>query len=433
MILPNKIKERLSEYLTSKFVGDSIWLLVAKGVLAISGIALNVIIGNYEGSAFLGVFNQVLAFYMLIGGVSSLGLSNFILKKISGIVQNNTSQKEYLSTTLFCSFLFSIIAVLITLSFSQFAPTLFSDQMVAEGLTITVLAIPLYNSNKMLMARLQGIRNLKIYSISKIIRWFGLILLITTVALLDLNQTIYFYVLVIIEAVLFFYLFWYQVEFIEFNFNQRVIKESLSFGLKTYISEIVSNAKNRLDIIIAGYFLSKSEMGIFTFIYSIALGFMMLSSVLIVNINPLISRLWDEGKKEILVKNLKKVYYNLIVILIPFLVIFVWAYYNPLPMITDIDVINNHHIFLIMLFGILVFANVSWLGGFLIMTGHLIMNIYRTFYMFIFGILSMYILSSLYGLEGAAIAIMISALFNTVLIIFFVKSILFNSGSIVNS
>ncbi|HVS09468.1 MAG TPA: hypothetical protein VMS76_06290, partial [Planctomycetota bacterium] len=66
-----------------KFRRDVTWNFASLAVLGISGIALQALIGRHYGAATLGVFNQVLAAYILFSQAAAGGINLSALRAIA--------------------------------------------------------------------------------------------------------------------------------------------------------------------------------------------------------------------------------------------------------------------------------------------------------------------------------------------------------------
>ena len=69
--------------ISKKFTSDLIWNFFSLGILACSGIIINIFIARYYGSSYLGVFNQVFAIYILLSQFAIGGVHFSTLKHIS--------------------------------------------------------------------------------------------------------------------------------------------------------------------------------------------------------------------------------------------------------------------------------------------------------------------------------------------------------------
>ena len=56
---------------------------VALGILGVSGLAINFLIGGYYGAVALGVFNQAYAVYVLVSQIAVMGIHHSTLKYVA--------------------------------------------------------------------------------------------------------------------------------------------------------------------------------------------------------------------------------------------------------------------------------------------------------------------------------------------------------------
>lgn len=420
----NLIIKILNEFTETKFQRDTIWLISAQALLAMSGILINVIVGNKYGSENLGLFNQGVAIFFLISAILSIGLNNTTIKKISEDSSNDSKNKVILNNNLFISIVFSLSIVFILYFVINQRSYLFSHDEVAISFKIFLICIPLYNINKILMSFLIGMRFQEQFAKARFIRWTSLFFLILICAILDISFQYIYYSFLFSEFILFIYIYTKVSNYFSVSISKEIIKKNLKFGIKSYLSEIISYAKDRLDIIIVGYFVSKLEMGVFTFSYSFASGVLILSSVFMQNLNPIISEMWKNEKYHSLFDKISLLKSKVIYFQSFFLIVIFIAFNFIMPMITNIPIEEHMLIFNILLFGFYIFSLNSWLGSFLIMTGNLSLNIIRVLIVLVFSISLLFIMSYCFGLFGAAVSIFLISVMNYALVNFFVKYVL---------
>lgn len=412
------------ELVKSKFVKDTIWLTIAQFVLAVSGIIINIIIGNKYGSDGLGVFNQALAIFLLLSAFSGLGLNNTTIKKVSEDPNNTENLKLILNSNLLVSTLISLLVLVLGYLVIDKINFLFSSKQVAYGIKFLLYSFPLYGINKILMSFLSGLRMQKQFSIARIIRWFSLIILIIIVSSFTNSIKFIYLSFIVSETLLLSYLLVKCTPFVGLYFSKITLVDNLSFGLQSYVSEVIAFAKDKLEIILTGYFLSKNEMGIFTFSYSFAAGILIFPSVIMQNFNPIISKLWFQSQIEELKLKIAEIRKKMVIILFP-IVLFLFVFYNfLLQYFTNLPITEYLFVFNIMLLGFFLLSVVSWLGSFLIMTHNLYLNIKRVTLLLLFSLISITSMAFYFGILGAALAVFLSAVFALIIIISFVKKIL---------
>jgi stage V sporulation protein B len=409
----------LSGFLKNKkFTVDTLWLISSQAVLIISGFLVNLIIGYHYGAATLGVFNQVLGFYLILSTFISLGINNCLIQKISsGLPQQYKGifSSNFAITTV-SAFLFSAAILVVSHSF----PSVFSSPELAKALFIATLSLPFFNWNKNFMAFATGTRNQKVFSNVRSLRWLIIIGFVATVTLMSADPIWLYYSFLAAEVILFVFCFAMFSHLLTFNFNALDIKNNLSFGLKSFFAESFSILNDKLDLIIIGYLISSTEVGVYSFFIFFAKSLYIFPGILQQNINPLIGKHWAEQKMEELSKNLKNIrMINLLVVLVQAVAILVFYkvltdYYQP-------EFAGSLGYLALSMAGIIPFALISWGGSILVMTGKLKENILRTVLLLAFSVVSTLVLTYNFGLQGAVWAVMANGLFGFLLLFGFVK------------
>ena len=408
----------------NKFAVDSIYLFFMQFILAVSAILNNIIIGNAYGSEGLGVFNQVVAFYFIASTFAALGLNNATLKHAS-VESNDKSELKYLlSTNLYITLISSsIISTIIFLS-TIYTPFLYSNNLVARSVTFISVALPFFGINKNLLSYLNALRQIKLFSIIRSLRWILLliVLLIFTRANVSIEYTPL--VFAISEIFLTIALIIINKDSIGFSFSRKWAKISLSFGIQSFLAEILSISNDKVDLLIIGYLLSVKEVGIYSFAVSIARGILQIPVVFLQNFNPIVAKLWAENKKEQLNGYVKKIKKFSLIILLPSWFLISILYYILINYIMINEYADSFFIFLVLSIGIFIFSNFSWTGLMLIMGGFLKQNLIRILFMLIFSTTSLFIITSSLGLWGATIATSINFIVFSIIQILALKKIM---------
>lgn len=404
-----------------KFVSDSLWLMLAQVVLAVSGILINIIIGNYYGAIGLGVFNQALSIYIIASSFAALGLNNATLKFTAEHDFTDEKGTYLLSTNLaIISTLSVIIAVGICL-FSVYSSTFFSSDIVAKSVAINMIALPLFSINKNLMAFHNGRREIKLFSIIRGLRWTLTILFISIAIIFKMLIEYTLFSFLFAEIILFVILIFKNKKFIKFRFSMTVLKKNINFGVKSFLSEVIATSNGKIEIIILGYMLSSYDVGIYSFASTIARGLFIIPTVFSQNFNPIISKLYSQKNFVDIVKYVKKIRLTTFFIMLPSIAIVTLLYYLIIVNIMDVNYKASIPVFLILLVGVFSFSLVSWAGSILIMGGHLNANIYRVFIVLLINIVSIILFIKLYGVIGAAIGTSVAFILTTVIHVMFVK------------
>jgi O-antigen/teichoic acid export membrane protein len=410
--------QKIKSLSNNKFSKDTIWLTFAQVILIGSGLLLNVIIDITFGTEVLGIFNQALSFYMIFSAFFALGINSSIIHYISGsdLKQIHTLFSSNLLITIFSTSVLTAGALLITVFF----PEIYSSPEVQEAVIPILFAVPFFNINKNFMALQTAQREQRSFAILRSLRWVIIIIFIFFAAMVLKSEKSIYYAFIFTEFLLFLIYSWKCREYVMIAIDSVLIKKNLLFGSKSFVAELFSVLTSRLDIIILGYLLSQYDVGVFSFYIFFVKSLLIFPGILQQNINPIIAQSWRE-KTHLLLKNkiskIRKI--NILVIVAQF--VFVMISFSIYTVLFKPDYSES-----ILFLGInglatLPFAYIAWGGSILVMTGQLKANINRTILTLCFSVLSIGVLTYIYGLYGACAAVTLNMLFNFFMLYKFVE------------
>jgi O-antigen/teichoic acid export membrane protein len=398
-----------------KFAVDTIWLLISQAVVITSGILIVFLITKYLGLVDLGYYNQIISFYNILSIVFALGLNNAIIKNVAESTLDDKNIKEKFSNSLFLTLIQSLSLSLLMYFIINIFPNILSSQTLKDLFWIMLLALPFYNINKNIDALCTGKRNQKKFSTNKIIRWITMTTLVWLGCLYhDIQIVIASFA--ISEALLLLVNLKFISKYVSLKINKTILVKNFKFGLQTYIAEMISVVISNIDIIILGYILSKYDLGLYSLIITIARTMLIFPNILSQNINPIISKLWFENKKEELFDKFKKINkMNLVVCALLFLGLLaaywlVITYFKP-------EYYDSFYLFIITLVGIFITSTISWAGGTFMMIGKNKLNNIRTFVVSMVSLVLMYFITLNFGLYGACLAVVLNALIQFIIFV----------------
>lgn len=388
-----------------------------------SAFLLNVFIGIYKGVEDLGVFNQALAFYTILSTFFAVGLNNTIIKKIAEADKDNEKANRTLSSSLLMTLLisgtFSFAAILV----AKFNASFFSNALLAEVVVIPFITLPLFNLNKNFMAYNSGMRNQKQFAIARIVRWIAVLTYVLIALINDWSLLVIMYAFPVSEGLLFVYHLINIGVKMKFTIKKEDLKANLSFGLKSYVAEVIAVLTASMDVILIGYFLTNAEVGIYSFILFFAKTLYVFPGILMQNINPVISNLWGQQKLDelkIKISKVRKV--NLLVISAQLIVLLIA--YKLVIMFIKQEFVDTYFYFIIAVVGVFIFATISWSGSILVMTGKLKENTLRTSAIIILTAASTIGMTYFFGLMGSVIAVSLNGIIAYVMLAGFIHRVL---------
>ena len=398
--------DKVRNLFKAKFTRDVLFTLASQVIMTAGGFVLNVVVAAYYDASGLGVFNQSLAVFMLIALVGDLGASNATLKYVSEYKDNIGEQNKIVSGSLTTSAGLSLCITAVVLLVSYVNDDFFYNKKATELITYNIIGLPFFIMNRILLAYLNGLRSMKLFSMGKSLRW--LLILCFAMGFSVLGVPLAFIILSIPLAELFLFVFLMKClktyHPVRYSLNYPWLKKTFIFGSKTSLVAVINEGNQRTDILIASFFLSEAQIGIYSFAAGIAKGITMLAKIFTINFNPVISNLWAANKKEQLQAAIGKMrsYVSLYVLLLTALLAVIY------PLILRYVVENPFFwssipCFYVILTGASLFS-IFVFGTYLTMFGFPEIQLKIVVIVLIFNVFSMLILTNYYGLIGTATA-----------------------------
>ena len=296
----------LNKWMNRFLPGDSIahmgiiWNVVGFGLIGASGILLNLLISRFYSSDVLGVFNQVMAMYILAGQIGVFGMQTAAVYFTS--TQAKCSQD---AGCIFTSFLTvaAILGGVSSILFWRLAEPIgnyvYHSSHVAQGLRMAAPAIFFFSINKLSLGIMNGNRYMKAFSIFQGLRYLTIIFVVLVNILLGFPSLYMMYSFFIAECLVFFSsaLFLFRRLGVQ-RPRRRIALEGVRFGAKSVIGGIIGELNTKVDILVLGIFCPDEIVGVYSYASLLAEGFFSLIVVFRSNINPMLAKLIHDRKKE---------------------------------------------------------------------------------------------------------------------------------------
>jgi O-antigen/teichoic acid export membrane protein len=396
---------KCSDLLVDKFAKDSFVTLLSAALMIVCGLGMNFVIVNRTSASAFGIFSQVLALYLLAGLISTFGINQSLLKYIAECDDGNEGEAVITSALVLVS-AFSLASASFFYVLIQYFPGCFPSVEVSSSFAVCLVAIPFFSVNKVLMGLLNGLREMSFFSVCRMIRCF-LLLLFTILLLLIYGFKSVFWSFLLTETILFSVLIFFLRRKLSFEFLN--LKEwscrHVKFGFKSVLNSSVSELNTKLDILMIGYLVSDSAVGVYSFAAMIAKGILLLPSVVQINFNPVISRLFSIGKKDELQKKTNRITRVMMLVLPPFSILACISYPLILSLLAKDSAFGGSiPVFYILIAGSTVFGIFQFFGGAFAMSGLPGFQLAITlFYLILNFVLNLFFIQ-IYGIVGAAVA-----------------------------
>lgn len=156
---------------TARIRRDLSWNIVSLAFLAIAGLALNFVIGRYYDTAVLGIFNQVLALYVIC---SQLAVGGFCFSALAAMPAHTdrTERRRILTAALLPTAALALsVGILVAVAATTIARWLDSPA-VAIGLWCVAPGLFFFALNKIFLFSLNGAGHLRAFAVGQGGRFF---------------------------------------------------------------------------------------------------------------------------------------------------------------------------------------------------------------------------------------------------------------------
>lgn len=294
----------------SSFRKGVFWNIGSFTLMGISGVLLNIVIAQFYPASTLGVFNQVFAIYIFVSQLAVFGIHYSILHFGSILVdQDAKSASEGASTAIFLVAGISLLVTAILGSLHTTVGALLKSPDVSTGILAILPGLLFFPLNKVLMAILNSHRRMQAYAIANSSRYLLLIFGVFIMAVLSVSGKYLSAAFSLGESILFAALLWCTRE-ARGKLNLATFRYWLGthmhFGSRIMLAGLLAELNTRIDILILGYYMSDASVGIYSFVAILAEGFLQLLTVLRVNYDPLLAKLYATQDWETLSKTIKK-------------------------------------------------------------------------------------------------------------------------------
>jgi O-antigen/teichoic acid export membrane protein len=416
----------LSELIRGKFQQDVLWNVASLAVLGVSGIALNVLIGEHYDSATLGVFNQALAAYIFFSQIAVGGINLSVLRSVA----EHQGDRPKITSIVIGSLVPTLVLAAVTTLAFYFArhPIAYflESEDVATGIAAATPGLFFFALNKVLLAVVNGVQRMRAYAIYQALR-YALILAGLFLALaIELDGSKLAFVFTFAEGILFVVLAIEVIRQLAFPFDaswKDWTSVHLSYGVRSVLSGVMLELNARVDVLMIGYFMTDADVGVYTFAAMIAEGVYQLLVVLQNVYNPILARqIAQRAFGELHAMVVKGRLYTYVVMLVVG-VVAVRLYPTVLGILVDKpEFFESAMPFTFLMAGIVLASGYIPFAQTLLMGGHPGWHTGLMAITVLTNVIGNSILIPIYGLNGAAIATAIATVASVFVLKVFVKS-----------
>lgn len=396
-------------------IKGSSFILFFKVLGSGSFFAITLIISNYYGASYLGIFSLLFALFQMTSLFSRVGLDVFTVKTIP-ILNDRFEISAFIKKTFRILLTFSLFFSLIVASFSDLIDAyLFKSHDAQEYIYIASFLIVPYSFQIVLPEILRGFDELKYYAILKnallnLLILIGLVILYKYASFKNEPALALFYAIiaasVVTLTVLIIFLRKRNIPIKSERYQKNILKESFPMFLTASVLFLMSN----LDSFMIGYFENEKEVGLYNACLRLSFGISFILGSIKGYVSPKFSKLYYNKEHQ----KLKTLYRKILLL----------TWISVFPIILALFLFPE---FLLRIFGdefvvattALFILNITFsvntlfgpTGHLLNMTGHQHVLMRIILIAFILNFIGNFFLIPSFGIEGAAMASLISTSF----------------------
>ncbi|MCW8930170.1 MAG: oligosaccharide flippase family protein [Gammaproteobacteria bacterium] len=265
------------------------WNYISLVILAITGIAINIVIASYYGSQTLGIFNQVYAIYILTSQFAVGGIHFSTLKHIAEAPKSTERNAQIIYTALLLAIGLGILVSIILYFMATPISQILQSKEVALGIILVAPALLFFSINKVILSAVNGLHWMRLFAFGQATRYLLLFSFIVFVITFDLDKKWLTAAFLFSEMGLFVLILpaiIYHFKLTTTSINKTWIKTHISFGIKGFFSGVFIEINSRVDVLMLGFFTTDTIVGIYSFAAILAEGFYQIFVVVRNSLNP---------------------------------------------------------------------------------------------------------------------------------------------------
>lgn len=376
----------------------------------------------------LGIFNQVFALYIILSQIGVGGIQYSTLKQISYHQDDLNSCSEITNSALVLVAGLALIISISTIFLAEVAANFMANSEVGIGLKFVAPGLFFFALNKVLMSTLNGLNRMRPYSIFQSLRYILLPGFVLVFILFNFTDAQLVLALTFTEVILFLLLIIYiyrnVILFRRIDNLFLNLRDHFNFGIRSFMSGILTELNTRVDVLLLGYFLSDAYVGLYTFVAFIVEGVGQIAYAVRWNVDPILGDMFSKGQIELFLDNAYKIRNRayvfigslgvLIIILYPILIGYV---------VPEIDVKVSSMVLIILMIGVVINSGYRPFIGLLLQGSKPVLHSLIMSILVINNILLNIVLIPMFGVYGSALATSSTFVLEAFLIYYFSKAV----------
>ena len=398
------------------------------GILAVSGILMNIMIVLFRDAAALGVFNLSYAIYLIGSQVAVMGIHNSVMRYSAYHAEDPFERGQMLSSAMLLTLVFGVVIGGAVYLATPLYEMIFSSKASAQAISYTGFGLMLFPLNKVLIGYINGLRHMRALAILQATRYLTVLGAVAVVSISNLPFTVAslsFFAAELLTTISTL-IYMEKAGLLKcLRVTKKWIKEHLVFGGKGALGSMFLDMNTRVDVLLIGIFLNDSAVGVYSFAAMLVDGLQHILSMLRVNFSPVLvaamrDKDWVQAKKLL---HYSKIYVLFGVIIFAVLVIpsfYVFTNYFA----HDKSLIEGWKILAVLFGAYIIISGFTPFDNLLLASGHPTQQTIQNISITLVNVVLCLLLIPVFGIVGAATATAFSYIVGTVVMIFFSKRLL---------
>jgi len=149
----------------NKLTRDITWSMGSFFILAVSGIIINIVVAAFRDAAALGVFNLAYAVYIVASQLAIWGIHYSVLRHAAYYQDDADRRGAMFFSAVVVALLLGALAASILYGAAPWLGSIFQSKSAGAAIGFSAFGLALFPLNKVLLAYLNGLREMKAFSI----------------------------------------------------------------------------------------------------------------------------------------------------------------------------------------------------------------------------------------------------------------------------
>lgn len=284
--------------LMKTLAGNLSWTAVSLVILAVSGIAINLIIAGVRSAGDLGVFNQAYAVYIVASQLAVLGVHNSVMRNAAHYSNDVAASRQLAGSALLLSLLVGFAAGLLLWFLAPLFGQWFDSPDTGRAVRNVAYGLALFPLSKVLLGLLNGLQMMRAFAVLQSLRYLTVMAWVAVVSFSGASIDKVLYCFVAAEALTSLGALVYLASkgiLQSLVVTRSWLREHVSFGTRSLLSNTFVELNSRIDILLIGFFLSDRDAGIYSFAAILIDGLYQVWHLIRVNFNPVLVNATRDG------------------------------------------------------------------------------------------------------------------------------------------